>query len=196
MRIRTLILSVVLGCLVAAPAFAWSQKPEKRSKKQDIQAAAAIDTMVSWQQLSQTYGIINEQYVQVPDMPKLSEVGIVAMLKELDPHSMFIAKRDVQRTNEGLVGNFEGVGISFQIVKDTIQVAEVIVGGPSEKVGLQIGDQIVAIDGENATGDTINNSFVFKRLRGKKDTKVELTVRRSGNELHFVHLFGGQPFHA
>ena len=196
MRIRTLILSVVLGCLVAAPAFAWSQKPEKRSKKQDIQAAAAIDTMVSWQQLSQTYGIINEQYVQVPDMPKLSEVGIVAMLKELDPHSMFIAKRDVQRTNEGLVGNFEGVGISFQIVKDTIQVAEVIVGGPSEKVGLQIGDQIVAIDGENATGDTINNSFVFKRLRGKKDTKVELTVRRSGNELHFVGVRDKVPIYS
>ena len=102
------------------------------------------------------------------------------MLSELDPHSMYIAARDVQRTNEGLQANFEGVGISFQIVDDTISVTDVIVGGPSEKVGLQIGDKLLKVDDTVATFKGVNNNFVFRHLRGKKGTEVLLTVKRQG----------------
>ena len=92
------------------------------------------------------------------------------MLQELDPHSTYIAAKDVQRTNEGLQANFEGVGIAFQIVDDTISVTEVIVGGPSEHVGLQIGDKLLKVDDTVATFKGVNNSFVFSHLRGKKGT--------------------------
>lgn len=188
---RRTILYIALFCgvlAIATPSFA--QKHKNRT------VVNGLDTLASWQMLDESFGLINSYYVETPDLDKITEKGISSMLKELDPHSVFIPQRDVQRTNEGLTGNFEGVGISFQLVKDTIQVAEVIVGGPSEKVGLQIGDKIVAIDGENATGDTINNNFVFKRLRGKKGTKVELTVRRSGNELKFVVVRDKVPIYS
>lgn len=188
---RRTILYIALFCgvlAIATPSFA--QKHKNRT------VVNGLDTLASWQMLDESFGLINSYYVETPDLDKITEKGISSMLKDLDPHSVFIPQRDVQRTNEGLTGNFEGVGISFQLVKDTIQVAEVIVGGPSEKVGLQIGDKIVAIDGENATGDTINNNFVFKRLRGKKGTKVELTVRRSGNELKFVVVRDKVPIYS
>lgn len=124
--------------------------------------------------------LIDGNYTETPDMEKLSTEAINAMLKALDPHSVYIAAKDVERANEGLQGNFEGVGISFQIVSDTIVVQSVIAGGPSEKVGLQVGDKIVRIDGQPATGDTIKNDFVFKHLRGKKGTVVNLEILRQG----------------
>ena len=125
--------------------------------------------------------LIDGNYTDAPDMEKLSTEAINAMLKALDPHSVYIAAKDVERANEPLQGNFEGVGISFQIVSDTIVVGSVISGGPSEKVGLQVGDKIVRIDHAPATGDSINNQFVFNHLRGKKGTVVSLDILRQGS---------------
>lgn len=124
--------------------------------------------------------LIDGNYVEGPDMDRMSSEAINAMLKALDPHSVYIAAKDVQRANEGLQGNFEGVGISFQIVNDTIVVQSVIEGGPSEKVGVQVGDKIITINGEKATGDSVSNDFVFKRLRGKKGTEVVIEMLRGG----------------
>ena len=129
--------------------------------------------------------LIDGNYVEGPDMDKMSTEAINAMLKALDPHSVYIAAKDVQRANEGLQGNFEGVGVSFQIISDTIVVQSVIEGGPSEKVGVQVGDKILSIDGEKATGDTIDNNFVFKRLRGKKGTEVVVEMLRDGTVYPF-----------
>ena len=135
--------------------------------------------------LDEVMRLIDGNYVESPDMDKMSETAINAMLKALDPHSVYIAARNVERANEGLQGNFEGVGISFQIVQDTIVVASVIDGGPSEKVGIQIGDKLIRIDGDAATGDSIDNQFVFKHLRGKKGTTVVVDVLRQGTVYTF-----------
>ena len=132
--------------------------------------------------MSFTLNMIRYYYAQKPDMPTIVEKGIVNMLKELDPHSIYISKEDVQKMNEPLVGNFDGVGISFQIMKDTIHVVDVIRGGPSEKVGVVAGDKILKVDDKFATGDTIKNDWVFKHLRGVKGTKVILTVERNGRK--------------
>ena len=129
--------------------------------------------------------LIDGNYTEGPDMDKMSTEAINAMLKALDPHSVYIAAKDVERANEGLQGNFEGVGISFQIVSDTIVVQSVIEGGPSEKVGVMVGDKLLRIDGEKATGDSVNNEFVFKRLRGKKGTEVVIDILRQGTEYTF-----------
>jgi len=129
--------------------------------------------------------LIDGNYTEQPDMDKISEVAINAMLRDLDPHSVYIPARNVERANESLQGNFEGVGISFQIISDTIVVQSVIDGGPSEKVGICIGDKILRIDGEAATGDSIDNQFVFKRLRGKKGTTVVLDMLRQGTVYTF-----------
>ncbi|MBP5536631.1 MAG: S41 family peptidase [Bacteroidales bacterium] len=166
--------------LIAAVALCGGAAAQNGKKNK---TAATVDTTLeaAVQRIDEVMGLIDKNYVQRANLDKVSEKAVVAMLRELDPHSVYIPAKEVQRANEGLQGNFEGVGISFQIVKDTINVMEVIQGGPSEKVGIQMGDKIIAIDGENATGDTINNSFVFKRLRGKKGTIVKLDVLRPGS---------------
>lgn len=147
---------------------------------------AQVDTVSAAQQrVDQVMDLIEQFYTETPDMNRLSEEAVRAMFKALDPHSIYIPAKDVERANEGLQGNFEGVGISFQIVSDTIVVQSVIDGGPSEKVGLQVGDKLIRIDGQPATGDSINNNFVFKRLRGKKGTVVELDILRQGTVYPF-----------
>ncbi len=144
------------------------------------------DTVTAGQtRVDEVMKLIDGNYTEGPDMDLMSTEAINAMLKALDPHSVYIAAKDVERANEGLQGNFEGVGISFQIVSDTIVVQSVIEGGPSEKVGVMVGDKLLRIDGENATGDSINNEFVFKRLRGKKGTEVVIEILRQGSEYTF-----------
>ena len=144
------------------------------------------DTLTAGQmRVDEVMKLIDGNYTEGPDMDMLSTEAVNAMLKALDPHSVYIAAKDVERANEGLQGNFEGVGISFQIVSDTIVVQSVIEGGPSEKVGVMVGDKLLRIDGEVATGDTINNNFVFRRLRGKKGTEVVIDILRQGTEYTF-----------
>lgn len=148
--------------------------------------AAQMDTTeIAQKRMNEVFSLIDKNYVTTPDMSRMSDEAVRAMLKALDPHSVFIAAKDVQRANEGLVGNFEGVGITFQINNDTIFVGDVIDGGPSEKVGLQRGDRIIRIDGQPATGDSITNSYVTSHLRGKKGTVVVVDILREGQELSF-----------
>ena len=130
------------------------------------------------QKLATTMYLIENFYVDSTDMAKLTEEAIIAMLKSLDPHSAYIAAKDVQKANEELVGNFEGIGVTFQILRDTILVVSAVPGGPSEKVGIMAGDRIVTIDGEDAFGKKVNNEFVTTHLRGKKGTKVVLGIKR------------------
>ena len=122
--------------------------------------------------------LIENFYVDSTDMPKLTEEAIIAMLKSLDPHSSYIAAEDVQKTNENIEGGFDGIGVTFQILRDTILVVSAVPGGPSEKVGIMAGDRIVTIDGENAFGKKVDNEYVAKHLRGKRGTKVVLGIKR------------------
>lgn len=135
---------------------------------------------------TQTLSMIDYFYVDSANLEKITNKGIIAMLKELDPHSVFIDKEEVAKMNEPLVGNFDGIGVSFQFMNDTIHVVEVISGGPSEKVGILAGDKIIKVDSLAATGDTIKNDWVFKHLRGKKGTKVEVSVIRGNNKKPIV----------
>jgi carboxyl-terminal processing protease len=140
------------------------------------------DTKQTYQKLTATLQIIDYFYVDTVNEPAVVEAGIVEMLKHLDPHSVYIPKDEVERANEPLEGNFEGIGVQFQIYKDTILVVSPTPGGPSEKLGIAAGDKIVKIDGANATGTEINNDWVLKRLRGKKGTTVEVSILRKGRK--------------
>ncbi len=124
--------------------------------------------------------LINNFYVDTLDMPELVEKAIVATLKDLDPHSAYIPKKDVERTEEPLKGSFEGIGITFQLYHDTILVIAPIPGGPSDKVGIMAGDKIIKVDGEDAYGEKITNKWVMDHLRGKKGTKVTVAIYRKG----------------
>lgn len=122
--------------------------------------------------------LVDGYYVDSANVEQLTEDAIVHLLSELDPHSTYISKEEVAKMNEGLKGNFEGIGISFNIYKDTLLVTTTISGGPSEKVGLRAGDRIVEVDGKNVAGVGLKNSDVFDLLRGKKGTEVNLKIVR------------------
>ena len=131
---------------------------------------------------------IDRMYVDEVNKQELVDAAIVRILEELDPHSIYIPKEDLEEVNEPLKGNFEGVGIQFNIIRDTIYVVDAIPGGPSERLGIRAGDRILTIDTENAAGVGFKNSDVMKRLRGKKGTKVTVTMGRRGEPapLEFV----------
>lgn len=130
--------------------------------------------------------LVDGYYVDSVNIGELTEKAIVSVLSELDPHSVYMSKDEVDKMNEPLVGNFEGIGISFNIYKDTLLVLSTISGGPSEKVGLMAGDRIIEVDKKNVAGTGLKNSDVFDLLRGTKGTKVELKVFRK----HSPELLG------
>ena len=132
--------------------------------------------------------LLDSYYTDTVNKEKLTDIAITKVLEELDPHSTYILAKDLKRTEEQLVANFEGIGVTFQLLRDTIIVLEVIPAGPSEKVGIQAGDKIVLINDTTVAGIKIDNDGVIKRLRGPKGTKVKVgVVRRSSQEpLTFV----------
>lgn len=138
----------------------------------------------STNKIAALFQIVDMFYVDTVNEQKVTDDGIRAMLKDLDPHSVYIPADELKQMNEPLVGKFEGVGIQFNILQDTIMVTNTIPGGPSEKLGIMAGDRIVKIDGELVAGIKIKNNDVLKKLRGDKGTKVKVDIfRRSQPEL-------------
>lgn len=125
--------------------------------------------------------LVSSDYVDTINVDKLVDDAIVELLNKLDPHSVYITKDDVRAMNEPLEGNFEGIGVEFNIMNDTLMVVNPVPGGPSERVGIIAGDRIVVVDGKPIAGIGIKNSDVFKLLRGPKGTNVMVLVLRKGN---------------
>lgn len=131
------------------------------------------------QKFNALLSIVNFAYVDSVNNEAMVEDAIVSVLKNLDPHSVYIPEKELKKMNESLEGNFEGIGIQFNILNDTITVVSPISGGPSEKLGIQSGDKIINIEGELVAGTKISNSGVADRLRGKKGTVVNVEIKRS-----------------
>jgi carboxyl-terminal processing protease len=140
----------------------------------------AQDVQGSTMKFGRLLRLVESYYVDTTNVDALTEKAIVEVLRSLDPHSAYISKEEVQKMNEPLQGNFEGVGISFNVYRDTLMVVNTIPGGPSEKVGIRAGDRIVSVDSTNIAGVGLKNAQVYDYLRGKKGTKVELQVKRKG----------------
>ncbi len=164
---------LLLFCLFSANVF--SQSPGQNQ--------GDINKLIT--KFGQALFYINNYYLDSVSNEKLMDNAVKNLLGELDPHSTYISAKDVKAMNEPLEGNFEGVGIEFAIVKDTLTVASPILGGPSERVGIRSGDKIVIINGEKITGIGLTNDKVFKYLRGPKGTKVMLGIKRKGAEVLF-----------
>lgn len=126
--------------------------------------------------------LIEQEYVDVINIDSLLEAGYPDLMAALDPHSAYIPASDLTSVNEELQGSFSGVGVSFQIVDDTVNVIEVIPGGPAEKVGILAGDRIIKADGIKLTGPEMTSDSVFRNLRGEKGSKVLLTIKRYNSE--------------
>jgi len=141
---------------------------------------------------------ISNLYVDSINDKKLVESTVQAVLKELDPHSSYISKEEVDRVNEPLEGSFEGVGIQFQMFQDSLLVVQTIAGCPAEKVGVLPGDRIIYINNELVAGVKMESSGIFKRLRGPKGTEVTVKIRRTGKPglLEFKIIRDKIPIHS
>ncbi len=125
---------------------------------------------------------ITRYYVDTVNPDKMVEKALVKMLEDLDPHSNYMTPEEVKEMNEPLQGNFEGIGVQFNILNDTILIINPVPNGPSEKLGIRSGDKIIKINSENVAGVNITNKGVFDRLRGAKGTKVNVTIKRNGEK--------------
>jgi len=126
--------------------------------------------------------LIENEYVDDIDVDSLLASVVPELLAGLDPHSVYMSAEELKSANEDMDGHFSGVGVSFQIVNDSVVVVDVIAGGPAEKVGLLIGDKIIAANDSVLTGKKANQENVFKTLRGPKGSKVALKVKRSSSD--------------
>ena len=126
--------------------------------------------------------IIDDQYVDTVNVNDLVEKAMPQILAELDPHSVYIAAKDVQMANDDLRGSFSGVGIEFTIRQDTLHVQQVIGNGPAERAGVIAGDKVVMVDDKPFTGKTLTNEVAIHTLKGPKDTKVKLGILRYGEK--------------
>lgn len=132
--------------------------------------------------ISELLQMIDLFYVDSVDINDLTEEMSTDLISKLDPHSVYIPAKDLEAVNSELEGSFSGIGVQFNIQKDTIMIISVINGGPSEKVGLLAGDRIVQVDDSAFTGKNITNEKVMKKLRGPKDTKVKLGIKRNSTK--------------
>ena len=123
---------------------------------------------------------ISNFYVDKVDEDKLVEEAIIKMLAQLDPHSTYSDAEEVKKMNEPLQGNFEGIGVQFQMIEDTLLVVQPVSNGPSEKIGILAGDRIIAVNDSAIAGVKMSTEEIMKRLRGPKGSKVNLKIVRRG----------------
>ena len=142
-----------------------------------------VADMEQMRKLVMAHSAIANLYVDKVDEQKIVEASIKAMLKELDPHSTYLTAKEVEKMNEPLQGNFEGIGVQFNMADDTLFVIQTVNNGPSEKVGILAGDRIVTVNDTAIAGVKMARDEIMKRLRGPKGSVVELgIVRRGYNE--------------
>jgi len=143
----------------------------------DLPGADATDNS---RKITNLLNYVMDEYVDTVDLDGLTESTIISMLDQLDPHSAYIPARELQAMNEPLNGNFDGIGVEFNIINDTIVVVAPISGGPSEKLGIRSGDRIVMIEDSVVAGVGIQNQDVISKLRGERGSKVHISIFRRG----------------
>lgn len=159
-------------CLVTFSAFA--QRGVVQNENKDISPFVT--------KMGQTYYYLNNYYLDTVNFNGLTDKVLINIIKELDPHSAYISAKDVKAMNEPLEGNFDGVGVEFALINDTLTVQATVPGGPSEKVGIKAGDKIIKVDGETISGTELTIPRVHKYLRGPKGSKVVISVQRKGEK--------------
>jgi carboxyl-terminal processing protease len=167
-------LPIILSIGLAAGILIGATMSQKGASPQDVNKSV--------QKFREVLGYIDRNYVDKIDTESLTEEAIVHLLSKLDPHSSYIPPKDKQRANEELQGNFDGIGVEFNIFRDTIVVVAPLSGGPSEAVGIQSGDMIIKINGKDVAGVGFTNRDVQENLKGPKGTEVEVTVLRKSQK--------------
>lgn len=162
-------ISLIIGALIG-----YTLKPSSDSFGVKINRISVSD------KFNYVLDYINNDYVDKVDIDSLADKAIANFLQQLDPHSNYLTSSENRKEQETLSGSFDGIGIQFRIIDDTIVVVQPIASGPSSKAGVMAGDRIVMVDDSNYAGNGIKNENVMSLLKGKKGSKVKLGIKRSG----------------
>lgn len=175
-RTRRLViwLPVLLVAAIAAGIFLGVKL---QTNKQMVTRTLFIN---SANKVSSILNLVEKNYVDTVDSKKIVETAIPEILKQLDPHTVYIPAKDMVEVSEEMTGNFSGIGVQFSIQNDTIMVIDVISGGPSQKLGIRAGDRIVRVNDSIMAGVKVTNDKVLKKLRGVKGTHVKVSIARKG----------------
>lgn len=167
-------LPLLLALAISAGIWIGATFAEPKTDRNDLRAAIY--------KLQEIITYINRDYVDSVNTNELVEYGIQRMLEKLDPHSSYIPAKDATLAKSQLDGEFDGIGVEFGIIRDTIYVVAPLTGGPSEKLGIQSGDQIIKVDGKTVAGTGITNRDVFDLLRGPRGSKVNVEIKRKNQK--------------
>ena len=178
------VLGIVLGILGTVLFFTVIGKPARMSGNYN-----------NWRKLNLVLQEIQKCYVDTVDVKKVTDAAVVASLAALDPHSVYLPPVELEKSQNELAGNFDGIGIQFNVPNDTAIVLEVIPGGPSEKVGLQPGDRILKVDSCNIAGVKFPQDSMVRRMKGRAGTEVGILVKRGEEKIPFNIKRGKIPMH-
>lgn len=189
MKNASSIIVALLGVTVGVLGALTVQSVSRRSHRLDAGVA-------DWRKVNLVLKCIDENYVDNIDHKKVTDEVAAAALSALDPHSVYMLPQTLESTEESLAGNFDGIGIQFNVPNDTAVVIEVIPGGPSEKIGLRPGDRLLKVDSTNIAGVKFPQDSMVRRIKGRAGSKVRLTVRRGGEDIPFEITRGKIPTHS
>ena len=184
-RIAEILLGVLLGVLLTVTVVRYREDRKLLSAK-----------YVEWRKLNLMLEQIEKYYVDTIDQAGMTDAAIAGALAKLDPHSVYMPPVKLEAAEEELSGNFEGIGIQFNVPNDTAIVLEVIAGGPSEKAGLLTGDRLLKVDDKVIAGVKFPQDSMVRRMKGPAGTKVTVTVLRAGEEIPFEITRGKIPLHS
>ena len=151
---------------------------------------------IEWRKLNLILSEIERNYVDTLDQAGMTDAAIAGALAQLDPHSVYLPPVKRQQADEELAGNFEGIGIQFNVPNDTAIVLEVIPGGPAEKAGMQPGDRLLKVDDKVIAGVKFPQDSMVLRMKGPSGTKVVVTVGRGRDVIPFEIIRGKIPLHS
>ena len=198
-RIVELILPVIVLVLIFLIGWmfglAYGHKDVKNAVSDVLRENSLTGTNVK---VSQVLSLIENNYVDMISSDSLAELAIPAILKELDPHSVYMPAREFSKADEVMQGEFDGIGVVFNMATDTVIVLNVVPSGPSQKAGILSGDRIIKVNDSIIAGQKFSTDFVMSRLRGKRGTRVKLHIERTGsNELIPITVTRGAiPLHS
>lgn len=184
-QILQLVLGVVIGVLITLVAVRYRDS-------QRINRISRTD----WGKLNLILDIVDRHYVDTLDKNSMTDAAVSAALAKLDPHSVYLPPVQLSASEEELSGNFDGIGIQFNVPNDTAVVLEVIAGGPAEKVGMMIGDRLLKVDDKVIAGVNFPQDSMVRHIKGPSGTKVTVTVKRGGEEIPFEITRGKIPLHS
>ena len=186
---KTSLLAAILGVILGVCLMLTVQKITDNNRR--IKAEYK-----DWRKLTYVLRTMDENYVDSVDRAKVSDAAIAAALSALDPHSIYMPPTELEESESDLAGQFDGIGIQFNVPNDTAVVIEVIPGGPSEKIGLQPGDRLLKVDEKVIAGVKFPQDSMVRRIKGKAGSRVKIMVKRGADEIPFEITRGKIPTHS